>query len=154
MKARRNKKRDENDINTGILALKINFEKKEGELCQEEPVKLVCYGSLPNQSNQVLKVFEGKNCALQFVLWLLSNVLDYKIDNRIDPSSVVIFTIGGAEHDLPCLLRELIKVCGRDVSFFGDLGKVKSMWHECIRFIDLNNFFEFKTFDQFVFDWL
>jgi len=76
----------ENDVNAGVLVLRLEFTPVVGELGSEEPRKLVCFGSLPNKANQVLKVFEGRDCPVQFALWLLSNMLDYKLDSRIDPS--------------------------------------------------------------------
>lgn len=101
-----------------------------------------------------MKVFEGKNCHLKFLLWILQNLVDYKIDNRIDLSMVSVFTIGGSNREMPWLMRGLVLLTGRDTHFFGDLNKLKCIWHENIKFYDLANFFENKTITQLSSSWL
>ena len=143
----RSKKIEIEDGNIGVVAIKLKFK-------DMMPNKLLCYGSLPNKPNHILKVFEGNNCHIKFVLWLLSNCIDYKIDNRIDSSKLSVFSLGGSEREMPWLLRALVQLTGRDTHFYGDINKVKCIWHECIRFYDLNNFFDGKTLDALSNSWL
>lgn len=112
------------------------------------PKRLVCYGSLPNKNNQMTKIFEGEKCHIKFLLWALQNVTDYKVDNRIDQSLLSIFTIGGAKREFPILLRGLVQLSGRDAHFFGDLNKVRCLWHDNIKFYDLCNYFEDCSLEQ------
>ena len=101
-----------------------------------------------------MKVFEGRNCHLKFLLWILQNLVDYKIDNRIDFSMVSVFTVGGSNREMPWLVRGFVLLTGRDTHFFGDLNKLKCIWHENIKFYDLANFFENKSISQLSSSWL
>lgn len=82
-------------------------------LSQQIPSKLICYGSLPNHDQRTkrleqLQVFAGRNCLLKFLLWVLNNLVDYKVEKRNDWKQLSIFTIGGCEKELPWLLRSLV----------------------------------------------
>lgn len=55
---------------------------------------------------------------------------------------VHIFTMNGSHKELPLLLQGLISVVGRDIHFIGDSNKLKALWYENIRLMDLTNFFE------------
>lgn len=87
------------------------------------------------------KIFTGSKCHLKFLLWALQNVTDYKVDNRIDQTILNIFTIGGSTKEFPVLLRALVQLSGKDSHFFGDLNKIRCLWHDNIKFFDFCNFF-------------
>ena len=55
---------------------------------------------------------------------------------------VSIFTLGGSSKEIPWLIKAFVSIAGRDTYFFGDINKVKVLWHEHIKFFDLNNFFD------------
>lgn len=134
----------DDDLNLGSLAVKMVFVKARLNLpgvSKEIPSRLICYGTLPNKRYGELKIFEGDNCHIKFLLWTLQNLQDYKIDNRIDQRQLSIFTLNGTHKELPWLMRGLVKLTGRDTHFFGDLNKVKSLQHENISFYDLENYF-------------
>ena len=44
--------------------------------------------------------------------------------------------------EFPLLLRALVQFSGKDAHFFGDLNKVRCLWHDNIKFYDLCNYFE------------
>mgnify|MGYP006090974431 FL=1 len=102
----------------------------------------------------MMKVFEGRNCHLKFILWILQNLLDYKIDKRADLSMVSVFTVGGSNRELPWLMRGFVQLTGRDTHFFGDMNKIKCLWHDNIKFYDLANFFENQSISQLSSSWL
>lgn len=101
----------------------------------------------------ISKVFEGPKCHLKFLLWALQNVAEYKIDNRKDCSKLNMFTFGGATKEFPVMLRGMAQLAGRDAHFFGDLNRVKCMWHENIKFFDLANIFDTTTLKKMTRDW-
>lgn len=100
---------------------------------------------LPKRSMQQNQEFEGPKCHVQFILWLLNNVLDYMIDNRFDKNMVDVFTFGGSKKILPLLLEGFTLVSGRDSNFYGDFNKIKLIEHNCIKFYDLQNYFEAES---------
>ena len=51
---------------------------------QEIPLRLICYGTLPNKKYGEMCTFDGGNCHIKFLLWILENLEDYKIDCRSD----------------------------------------------------------------------
>lgn len=65
-----------------------------------------------------------------------------------------IFTMNGSHKEMPILLRGLVSIAGRDAHFIGDLNKLKLVWYENIRFLDLSNFFEGKTLNQLASEWI
>jgi hypothetical protein len=134
----------------GMMALKILYDKQDETI----PAQLYCHGSLPLKNNLITKIFDGPKCHIKFLLWALQNVTDYKIDNRIDMSQLNIFTVNGSKKAFPLLLRGLVQLSGRDAHFFGDLNKIKCLWHDNIKFYDLCNFFEDQTLDQLSRSWL
>lgn len=56
------------------MAVKIQFAKEpkipDGD-AMGVPSRLICYGSLPLRNTQMLKIFEGPNCHVKFILWAL-----------------------------------------------------------------------------------
>lgn len=102
----------------------------------------------------MLKIFEGSKCHVKFLLWALQNVIDYKVDARNDQTIFNIITIGGAVKEIPFILRAMVMLSGRDAHFFGDLNKVRYLWHENIKFMDLKNYFEHSSLKQLSQDWL
>ena len=63
-----------------MIAIKMEFS-NETECI---PTRLVCFGSLPLKQEHIAKFFEGPKCHVQFLLWAMQNVTDYKKDNRED----------------------------------------------------------------------
>ena len=55
---------------------------------------------------------------------------------------MVVFTMNGQHKDMPLILRGIVSIAGRDTHFIGDINKLKSVWYENIRFLDLANFFD------------
>jgi len=86
--------------------------------------------------------------------WLLQSVINYRKDSRNHSRFVNIFTLNGSSKELPLLLDALIAIVGRDAHFIGDIQKLKLVWFENIRFFDLSNYFEGKSFDYFKVKWL
>ena len=117
------------------------------------PKRFICYGSLPIKNSQIYKVFEGQKCHVKFLLWALQNVAEYKIDNRKDTSKLNMFTFGGSNKEFPVLLRGFAQLSGRDAHFFGDLNRIKCLWHENIKFFDLQNFFDSASFRKMSAEW-
>ena len=78
---------------------------------------------------------------------------EYKIDNRKDSTKLNMFTFGGSHKEFPYLLRGMSQLAGRDAHFFGDLNRVKCLWHENIKFFDLANFFETTTLEKMTNEW-
>jgi hypothetical protein len=81
-------------------------------------------------------------------------VLDYRIDNRFDHSILAIFTVGGASREIPWLMKAFVQIAGRDTHFFGDINKIKALWHENIKFYDLNNYFDGLSLELLSNSWL
>ena len=133
----------------GVMAIKMVFEKD----AQITPKRFICFGSLPFKSQQILKVFEGPKCHIKFLLWALQNVAEYKIDNRKDNTKLNLFTFGGSHKEFPVLLRGFAQLSGRDAHFFGDLNRIKCLWHENIKFFDLANFFDTATLTKLSNEW-
>jgi len=133
------------------MAIKIEFDAATGGVT---PTRLVSYGALPLKNSQMLKIFEGPHCHVKFLLWALQNVTDYKMDARADQTLLNIYTIGGSTKEMPLLLRGMVQLAGRDTHFFGDLNRLKCLWHENIKFYDLLNFFEHSRIDQLAVEWL
>jgi len=139
------------------MAVKIQFA-KEQPMSDGDPMgipsRLICYGSLPLRNTQMLKIFEGPTCHVKFILWALQNVTDYKMDNRLDQTMLNVFTVGGSSKEFPILLRGFVQVAGRDVHFFGDLNRIKCLWHDNIKFYDLANFFDNANIPVLAQTWL
>ena len=133
----------------GVMAVKIQFEKDQ----QMTPKRFICFGSLPIKNSQIYKVFEGPKCHLKFLLWALQNVAEYKIDNRKDNTKLNMFTFGGSQKEFPILLRGFSQLSGRDAHFFGDLNRIKCLWHENIKFFDLANFFDTGSVEKMSTEW-
>ena len=133
----------------GLMAIKLKFSKDDSMT----PVKLICFGSLPLRSKKILKIFEGPKCHIRFLLWALQNVAEYKIDNRKDYTKLNFFTFNGSQKEFPILLRGFAQLAGRDVHFFGDLNRIKCLWHENIKFFDLANFFDTNTVNKMASEW-
>ena len=117
------------------------------------PKRLICFGSLPLRSSQIMKVFEGPKCHCKFLLWALQNVAEYKVDSRKDNTRLNFFTFNGSSREFPILLRGLAQMTGRDTHFFGDLNRLKCFWHENIKFFDLAAFFDTTTLKKMVGEW-
>lgn len=66
MRERQNGNKMTNNL-VGVMAIKLKFRKDDSMA----PDKLICFGSLPLRSSQILKVFEGPKCHLKFLLWAL-----------------------------------------------------------------------------------
>lgn len=82
-------------------------------------------------------------------------MIDYSRDNRQDQSQLNIFSVGGSTNgDFFWLLKGLVTLCGRDAHFFGDLFRIRCLWHENIKFYDLLCFFEDQTLGSLAAKWL
>ena len=64
-----------------------------------------------------------------------------------------MFTFGGSYKEFPVLLRGFAQLAGRDAHFFGDLNRIKCLWHENIKFFDLSNFFDTASFKKLSTEW-
>ena len=114
----------------------------------------MCYGFLPWVGTNIIKVFEGLNAHIEFMVWLLSNVIDYTKDSRSNSRFINIFTFNGTYKELPQLLIALVQIVGRDAHFIGDMGKLKVIWYENVRFYDLTNYFDGKEFSYYWDEWV
>lgn len=81
---------------------------KSSLIYNREIVKLVCYGFFPWIGSNLIKVFEGPNAHIEFMVWLLSNVTDYTKDSRTNAKFVNVFTFNGSYKELPLLLLALV----------------------------------------------
>jgi hypothetical protein len=131
------------------------------EIIDSQVKRLLCYGYFPwvsptnSQTNQhLLKIFDGEKAHYHFMAWLLQSVMNYRKDSRSHTRYVNIFTINGSSKEMPLLLEALIALVGRDAHFIGDIQKLKLVWFENIRFFDLANYFEGKSFNYFKVKWL
>lgn len=65
------------DLNVGAMAIRMKFQKvyfKVSDTYKQVPSKLISYGHLPQKKVVDVKIFEGENCHLQFLLWTLQNM--------------------------------------------------------------------------------
>ena len=87
------------------------------------------------------------------MLWALQNVVEYKVDRRKDNRKLNFFTFGGSHRELPVLFRGLTQLAGQDTYFFGDLNRLKCLWHQNVKFYDLANFFDTTSLTKMDNEW-
>ena len=87
---------------------------------------------------------------MEFLLWILQNIITYKVDARLDSCMVCIYTIGGAHKELPWVMRGLVQITGRETHFYGDINKIKCIFYEGIKFYDLLNYFDKSIVDTWI----
>jgi hypothetical protein len=45
---------------------------------------------------------------MKFILWLLQNIINYKVDARLISCMVQVYTLGGAYKELPWIMNGLV----------------------------------------------
>lgn len=147
---KRGKDVDQSQYKTQAATMVFKFVYQNGQ-----PIQVFVLGTLPSKQQLLAKVFEGTQAHVKFLLWCFQNVIAYGKDNRQDSSFLNIFSVGGSQNgDFYWVLKALVHLCGRDTHFYGDLYRIRCIWHENIKFYDLLSFFEDMNLEALCKRWL